>query len=94
MIKQPFIDVNEFNIRKVSSGSLSRFLDWIGKKSQTKSQFLSKYLDYSFCCSKERWLRFVEDICSCNCLVYDKDRWSRDYDDWLSTGCSYSIYFF
>lgn len=94
MERQPFISISEWNIKKVSSGSLARFLNWIGKSAKTKKQFLAKYFDYSFCCSKERWLRFAEDICHFNGLVFESDRWSRDYDDWKSKGCSYSIHFF
>lgn len=94
MERHPFIAINECNITKVSSRSLARFLNWVGKSAKTKKQFLAKYFDYSFCCSKERWLRFVQDICESNCLVFEADRLSREYDSWIAKGCSYSIYFF
>lgn len=92
-MKQPFISLSEFSVKKVSIGSFARFLNWIGKSARTKSQFLNKYFEYSLCCSKERWLRFIKDICEWNCFVYDEDRWSSEYDEWKSRGCSYSIYF-
>lgn len=94
MTKQPFIAISEFSVKKVSSGAFARFLNWIGKSARTKCQFLNKYFEYSLCCSKERWLRFIKDICEWNGFVYDEDEWSFAYDEWKSKGCSYSVHFF